>query len=164
MVKYSAHPPSLVKPSSWRLSQSDGLSRPQGLHRPHGTAKSPTTGAPIQPASSLPPVSITMPLHSWPGTTGYVAPCLWQEIASTPALREPALRHVPHVVLTAENAEQVAQAILDTPKAHRRAKQYLAHRFADILTETTVRQLMADLDVVPIGHTNWSYERARTRS
>jgi hypothetical protein len=87
---------------------------------------------------------------------------LWQEIASTTALREPALRHVPHVVLTTENAEQVAQSILDTPKAHRRAKQYLAHRFADILTETVVRKLVADLDVVPIGHTNVQ-ERALTK-
>ncbi|SDT82433.1 hypothetical protein SAMN05216371_7218 [Streptomyces sp. TLI_053] len=60
------------------------------------------------------------------------------------------LRHAPHLAVAPENARAVARAVLAAPKAHRRCKQYLAHRHPDVLAAGGLLDLLVeDLEVVP---------------
>ncbi|MCC3776397.1 hypothetical protein [Streptomyces sp. UNOB3_S3] len=62
------------------------------------------------------------------------------------------LRHAPHLVVRAGNAVEVCRAVLKEPKAHRRAKQYLAHAHAAALAPAgLLGPLVAELEVVPYG-------------
>lgn len=69
------------------------------------------------------------------------------------ALTALVLRHAPHLVATAADAAELARAALRAPKAHRRRKQYLAHRHAVVLEAADLLgPLVEDLEVVPYGY------------
>ncbi len=109
--------------------------------------------------AALWPVEALAAVRDHPGVDELAATVLRRRdlrdrIASDPALRRVALRHTPHLVLEARNAEATGRELLAAPKAHRRAKQYLVHRYADRLDATTLSALVADLEVVPFGHTD----------
>ncbi|MFG2296346.1 hypothetical protein [Streptomyces sp. NPDC048603] len=58
----------------------------------------------------------------------------------------------PWLVLSEENAADVARRVLAEPAAHRRCKQFLAHRYADALAEAgLLAELVTCLEVVPYG-------------
>ncbi|MET9661785.1 hypothetical protein [Streptomyces sp. NPDC006510] len=51
------------------------------------------------------------------------------------------------------NAAEVARRVAVRPKAYRRCKQFLAHRYAHVLADSgALTGLVADLEVVPYGH------------
>ncbi len=72
--------------------------------------------------------------------------------AGRPGGDGPLLRRAPWLVVSEANAADVARRLADRPRAHRRCKQYLAHRYADVLAEAgLLTGLVADLEVVPYG-------------
>ncbi|MFJ3726440.1 hypothetical protein ACIPYQ_28280 [Streptomyces sp. NPDC090045] len=63
------------------------------------------------------------------------------------------LNRAPWLVLSAANAAEVARRVAARPGAHRRCKQFLAHRYADVLADAgLLADLVAGLEVVPYGH------------
>ncbi|MFD7663875.1 hypothetical protein [Streptomyces sp. NPDC059788] len=79
------------------------------------------------------------------------AGCDDKEAASLTGLAGALLRHTPAALLRADNAAAVAAGLADRPKVFRRCKQYLVHRYADVLGAGVLDRLVADLETVPEG-------------
>ncbi|MEU7282081.1 hypothetical protein AB0A69_25385 [Streptomyces sp. NPDC045431] len=72
--------------------------------------------------------------------------------AGRPGGEGPLLRRAPWLVVTEANAADVARRVAAAPRAHRRCKQFLVHRYAEVLDrEGLLAGLVADLEVVPYG-------------
>nr|CAG34707.1 RacM protein [Streptomyces ribosidificus] len=64
----------------------------------------------------------------------------------------PLLRRAPWLVVSEANAADVARRLAAQPRAYRRCKQFLAHRYAEVLAEAGLLSgLVQDLEVVPYG-------------
>ncbi|GAA3493952.1 hypothetical protein GCM10019016_010510 [Streptomyces prasinosporus] len=63
------------------------------------------------------------------------------------------LRRAPWLVVSEANAADVARRVAVEPRSYRRCKQFLVHRYADVLEDAGLLDgLVAELEVVPYGH------------
>ncbi|MEU7176373.1 hypothetical protein ABZ949_33400 [Micromonospora tulbaghiae] len=63
------------------------------------------------------------------------------------------LRRAPWLVVSEANAVDVARRVAVEPRSYRRCKQFLVHRYADVLENAgLLAGLVAELEVVPYGH------------
>nr|CAG38712.1 putative lividomycin production protein [Streptomyces lividus] len=82
------------------------------------------------------------------------AGCDDKAAASLTGLAGALLRHTPAALLRPDAPDSVAAVaaeLADRPRVFRRCKQYLVHRYADILATGVLDRLVADLETVPEG-------------
>ncbi|OKI02201.1 hypothetical protein A6A06_14105 [Streptomyces sp. CB02923] len=79
------------------------------------------------------------------------AGCGDKEAVSLTGLAGSLLRHTPAALLRPGNAAAVAAELAERPGAFRRCKQYLVHRYAEVLGSGVLDRLVTDLETVPAG-------------